>query len=81
LRDLHFATDQIPVKEHQAEAQPLVDKLRTARARGKPDALSAHQRLIRQRGVLPLMYQYGETVSKPTGENATRTLSANPGGL
>ena len=29
----------------------------------KPGALSAHQRLIRQRGVTPLMYQYGETVS------------------
>ncbi len=28
----------------------------------KPDALSDHQRLIRQRGVTPLMYQYGETV-------------------
>ena len=27
----------------------------------KPDALSGHQRLIRQRGVTPLMYQYGET--------------------
>src|SRR5205823_4299 len=42
LRDLHLAIEQIPVKEHPAEAQPLVDKLRTARARGKtgPQPLS-----------------------------------------
>jgi transposase len=35
LRDLHLATDQIPRKEHAAEAQPLADRMRTARTRGK----------------------------------------------
>jgi hypothetical protein len=35
---------------------------RAANPLEKPGALSMHQRLIRQRGVRPLMYQYGETV-------------------
>ena len=34
----------------------------------KTGALSDHQRLIRRRGVTPLMYQYGETVINPTSE-------------
>jgi transposase len=35
LRDLHLATAQIPVKEHPAEAQPLIDRQRAARQRAK----------------------------------------------
>jgi transposase len=35
LRDLHHATEQIPAKEYQAEAQSLAGKLRTARKGGK----------------------------------------------
>jgi transposase len=42
LRDLHHAADQIPAKEHQAEAQALVGRVRTTRTRGKagPQPLS-----------------------------------------
>jgi transposase len=35
LPDLHHAIDQIPAKEHGAEAQPLADRMRTARKGGK----------------------------------------------
>src|SRR5229473_5540327 len=36
----------------------------------KSGALSDHQRLIRQFGVTPLIYQYGETVIRQPGEMA-----------
>jgi len=36
MRDLHLATNQIPTKEHAAEAKPLADRLRITRAAGKP---------------------------------------------
>ena len=35
LRDLHLATDQVPAKEHAAEAEPLAARLRITRAAGK----------------------------------------------
>lgn len=35
LRDLHLATDQVPAKEHAAEAEPLAHRLRITRAAGK----------------------------------------------
>jgi hypothetical protein len=48
---------------------------RLARPRGKPwkkfGALPDHQRLIRQFGILSLMYQYGETVAETTAEIST----------
>jgi hypothetical protein len=37
----------------------------------KPGALSDHQRLIRRRGVTPLMYQYGEKVIDVTREDGS----------
>ena len=43
----------------------------------KPGALSDHQRLIRQRGVTPLMYQYGETVIANEGD-VTQAPPENP---
>ncbi len=39
------------------------------KASEKPGALSGHQRLIRQYGVAPLIYQYGETVTAQTRED------------
>jgi hypothetical protein len=41
-------------------------------------ALSDHQRLIRQRGVTPLMYQYGETVITKTKEVAPAERVSDP---
>lgn len=64
LRDLHHAIDQIPKKEHAAEGQPLADKLRTSRTRGKrgPQPLSEILALVLARlGV-------GALESKPSGE-------------
>ena len=58
LRDLHHAIAQIPAKEHTAEAQPLADKLRTARKGGKrgPQPLSEILAIVLARlgvGALP----------------------------
>ena len=44
----------------------------------KHGALSDHQRLIRQCGVTPLMYQYGEKVIRPTREAGAWALPATP---
>jgi transposase len=63
LRDLHHAIEQIPRKEHQAEAQPLAAKLSAFRTRGKrgPQPLSEILAIVLARlgvGALP---------SKPSG--------------
>src|SRR5436190_2513701 len=44
----------------------------------KPGALSGHPRLIRQCGVTPLMYQYGETVTFYAGEMAHGPARLSP---
>jgi transposase len=64
LRDLHHATDQVPVKEHRAEAKPLADRLPAARKSGKtgPQPLSELLAIVLARlgvGALP---------STPSGE-------------
>jgi transposase len=38
LRDLHLALEQLPAKEHQAEAEPLLDKQRAAQKRSNRTA-------------------------------------------
>ena len=59
MRDLHLATDQIPVKEHAAEAEPLADRLSTTRVASKkgPQPLAEILALVLARlgiGALPL---------------------------
>jgi hypothetical protein len=41
--------------------EPRTSHHTKAKSLGKPGALSGHKRLIRQRGVTPVMYEYGET--------------------
>jgi hypothetical protein len=64
LRDLFQAIDLIPKKEHAAEAEPLVDRIRATRTRGKkgPQPLSEILVLVLARlGI-------GALQSKPSGE-------------
>jgi transposase len=64
LRDLNLALDHLPRKEHAAEAEPLADRIRTCRTRGKagPQPLSEILAIVLARlGV-------GAIESKPSGD-------------